>query len=68
MSPSARKLTGTAVLVVCVPVYALIVMAAAMLLMAGAPWWAQGLYYVVFGLGWVLPAGVLVRWMARPAN
>jgi hypothetical protein len=25
-----------------------------------------GLYYVVAGLGWVLPAMPLVRWMSRP--
>jgi hypothetical protein len=24
------------------------------------------LYYVVAGLGWVLPAMLLIKWMARP--
>jgi len=24
------------------------------------------IYYVVAGLGWVLPAMLLVKWMARP--
>jgi len=24
------------------------------------------IYYIVAGLGWVLPAMLLIRWMARP--
>ena len=26
----------------------------------------EALYYVVAGLGWVLPAMPLIRWMSRP--
>ena len=28
--------------------------------------WISGLYYLVAGLGWVLPAMPLIRWMSRP--
>jgi hypothetical protein len=29
---------------------------------------AEAIYYVVAGLGWVLPAMPLVKWMSRPGN
>ena len=32
----------------------------------GAAWWAPGLFYLIGGLIWVLPAGLLVTWMVRP--
>jgi len=28
--------------------------------------WIAAIYYVVAGLGWVLPAMPLIRWMQRP--
>ena len=31
-----------------------------------APAWAQFAYFLVAGLLWVLPAGLLIRWMQRP--
>jgi hypothetical protein len=35
------------------------------------PWiaessWRQAIYYVVVGMGWVLPAMPIVSWMQRP--
>jgi hypothetical protein len=30
--------------------------------------WAQAIYYVVAGLGWVLPAAPIISWMSRPDN
>jgi len=26
----------------------------------------QFLYYVIAGLGWVIPAALLIKWMSRP--
>lgn len=66
MSPRLRKFIGTVVLIVCVPIYALIVMTIAVAVLPGAAWWAQGLFYLIGGLIWVLPAGLLVTWMVRP--
>jgi len=61
-----RKLIGTIVLLVFLGVYAW----AAVIIGAGritqAPHWAQLAYFVVAGLLWVIPAGVLIRWMQRP--
>lgn len=66
MPPRLRKLIGTFVLVVCVPIYALIVMTIAIAVLPGTAWWIQGIYYVVAGLAWVLPAGLLITWMVKP--
>jgi hypothetical protein len=31
-----------------------------------APQWVQFAYFVTAGLAWVIPAGLLIRWMQRP--
>lgn len=64
MSSSLRKLIGTVILVITVPVYALIAMVVAVAMLPGASVWGQLAYYVVAGLLWVPPAGLLVVWMA----
>ena len=60
-----RKLIGTVALLALVIVWALLAMAfaPAALTSNGA---VQALYYVLAGLGWVLPAMPLIAWMARP--
>jgi hypothetical protein len=45
--------------------WALIAMAVAQFPVIKANAWVETLYYVVAGLGWVLPAMPLVRWMLR---
>lgn len=65
MSPRLRKLVGTVVLIVFVPLYALAAMAAAMAILPGHGAIFQGIYYVVAGLIWVIPAGALISWMVR---
>ena len=47
-------------------VYALVAMAFAAAQIVGATYLAQVIYFFVAGLAWVLPAGLLVRWMQRP--
>jgi hypothetical protein len=60
-----RKLIGAFGLLALVPIWALLAMALAqsVLLSAGAVW--AFLYYLIAGLGWVLPAMPLIRWMSR---
>jgi Protein of unknown function (DUF2842) len=61
-----RKLIGTFVLLVFLPVYALLAMA-----VTGGPVvinankWLQMICYIVAGLVWIVPAGILIRWMSR---
>ena len=60
-----RKLIGTVALLVLVIVWALLAMAFAPAALTSNGI-VQGLYYLVAGLGWVLPAMPLIAWMARP--
>jgi peptidoglycan/LPS O-acetylase OafA/YrhL len=66
MTIRTRKLIGTIALLLLVAVYALAAMFVAIVLQVNASKPAELLYYVVAGLLWVLPAGLLVRWMQRP--
>ena len=61
-----RKLIGAVALLVLVIVWALGAMALAQSALTSVNGWVAALYYVVTGLGWVLPAMPLVRWMSRP--
>ncbi|GLK55634.1 membrane protein YdbS with pleckstrin-like domain [Methylopila capsulata] len=63
MTPRVRKLIGTPVLVVGVSVYALIVMFVGQLKLADSHPAAQLAFFAVFGLLWIIPAGLLIRWM-----
>jgi hypothetical protein len=61
-----RKLIGTVALICLVVVWALLAMALAQVVLGSANRVVQALYYVVAGLGWVLPAMPLISWMSRP--
>ena len=58
-----RKLVGGIALIVLVVVWALLAMALAQLPVIKANAVVEAIYYVVAGLGWVLPAMPLVKWM-----
>ncbi len=66
MTQSTRKLIGTVVLLVFLTVYAFVAMLVAVALQVDAGKWTELGYYVVAGLLWVIPAGLLIRWMSRP--
>ena len=66
MTIRVRKFLGTIFLLVLVVVWSLLGMT-----VAQAPWlaangWYQAIFYVVAGIGWVLPAMPIVSWMAKP--
>jgi hypothetical protein len=61
-----RKLIGTVLMIVLVLGWALFFMALAQGRIAEAARAWQLFYYVIAGLGWVVPAGLLIRWMQRP--
>jgi hypothetical protein len=65
MAIRTRKFLGTIALLVLVFVWSLLGMT-----VAQTPWLAnsgllQAIFYVVAGLGWVLPAMPIVAWMQR---
>jgi hypothetical protein len=66
MSMRLRKLIGAVALIALVLVWALVAMALAQLPVIKASRIVETIYYVVAGLGWVLPAMPLIRWMSRP--
>ena len=61
-----RKLVGAIMLIVLVLAWALFAMALAQSPVVKANGLIEVIYYVVAGLGWVLPAMPLIRWMSRP--
>ena len=61
-----RKLIGTVVLLVLVSVWGLLAMALAQSALTDINGFVAAIYYVVAGLGWVLPAMPLISWMAKP--
>jgi hypothetical protein len=61
-----RKFLGAIMLIVLVITWALLAMALAQSAAVKASGVIETIYYVVVGLGWVLPAMPLVRWMSRP--
>ena len=63
-----RKLIGAVALIALVVSWALLAMALAQLPAIKANGLVEVIYYVVAGLGWVLPAMPLVKWMSRPDN
>ena len=65
MSIRIRKLIGAVALLVLVTAWALVAMAIAQFPPIFNNPWIAGLYYFVAGIGWVLPAMPLIRWMSK---
>jgi hypothetical protein len=66
MSVRLRKLIGAFALFALVIVWALAAMAIAQFPPIFNNPVIAGIYYVVAGIGWVLPAMPLIKWMSRP--
>ena len=66
MSVRSRKFVVTVALLVLVCVWGLLAMALAQSVLTDINGFVAAIYYVVAGLGWVLPAMPLISWMAKP--
>jgi hypothetical protein len=66
MPARVRKLIGTVALLVLVSVWALLAMALAQSVLTDINGLVAAIFYLVAGLGWVLPAMPLISWMAKP--
>jgi hypothetical protein len=66
MTIRQRKFIGAIALLVLVLSWSLVAMAIAQFPAIKAYGLIEAIYYVVAGLGWILPAMPLVRWMLRP--
>ena len=65
MNPRIRKLIGTFAMFALVICWALVAMAVAQFPPIFNNPWIAAAYYVVAGIGWVLPAMPLVKWMLK---
>jgi hypothetical protein len=66
MRQRPRKLIGTVLLLAIVVFWALFAMSLTQGRVATFSAAMQAAVFVVLGLVWVLPAGLLIRWMSRP--
>lgn len=61
-----RKLVGATLLLVFIPAYAVVVMTVAVARLPETSILTHTLFFLVAGLLWVVPAGLIIRWMQRP--
>lgn len=61
-----RKFIGTILIIFLVLFYALLANTIAVATLGNAPWWGHLLYFLLSGLLWILPAMVIIKWMAGP--
>lgn len=66
LSMSMRKLIGTFVLLICLTIYALLIMTIAVSGHLSENGFLQFLYYITAGVIWAFPAKYLIIWMVRP--
>jgi hypothetical protein len=66
MTIRTRKLVGTVLLLAFIFAYVLVAMLVAVVLQVRESKAIEVAFYAVAGLAWVLPAGLLIRWMHRP--
>lgn len=66
MSVRIRKFIGAVGLLLLVCLWALLAMALAQSALTDINGFAAALFYLVAGLGWVLPAMPIVSWMSKP--
>lgn len=64
MHPRLRSLIGTIVIICLVVIYAVAATAIASATLAQSPWWVHLAYFVLSGLLWILPAMLVIKWMA----
>ena len=66
MTIRTRKFLGAIALILLAAAWSLLGMAMAQMPAIANSGWLQAVYYVVVGIGWVLPAMPVVSWMLRP--
>lgn len=66
MTSPLRRFVGALALVVSLGIYVFFALAIGDVIAASKPGWVHFVYFVIAGLLWVPPAGLLIRWMYRP--
>ena len=65
LTPSTKKLIGTIVILIWLPIYALVAMRIGVSLLPGANPLVELLYYAIAGTAWIIPIGLMIPWMSR---
>ncbi|MGI0017704.1 MAG: DUF2842 domain-containing protein [Nitrosotalea sp.] len=65
LTPSTKKLIGTIVILLWVPVYALLAMRVGISVLTGANPFVELIYYAIAGTAWIIPIGLMLPWMSR---
>jgi hypothetical protein len=61
-----RKVIGGAALLVFIPLYASLAVQIAVVNVPEQAILAQTIYFAIAGLLWIVPAGLIIRWMLKP--
>jgi hypothetical protein len=65
MSPRIKKLIGTILTLIWIPIYALFAMSIGVRVLPHANAFVVFLYYLFAGTLWIIPVGLLLPWMHR---
>ena len=65
LSVRSKKLIGAVAVLVWLPIYALFAMAVGVRVLPRAGALEQFGYYLVAGMAWIVPVGLLLPWMSR---
>jgi hypothetical protein len=65
MNPRTKKLIGTLILLIWLPIYALFAMGVGVQVLPHAAWYVTLLYYALAGTLWIIPIGLMLPWMHR---
>jgi Protein of unknown function (DUF2842). len=63
-----RKFIGTIMIIVLVLLYAVLATSIASATLGTSPWWIHFIYFLLTGLLWILPAMLIIKWMAGPVR
>lgn len=66
MNQRTRKFIGTVLMILLVVSYAMLATMVAVTRLAESGTLVLTLYFLLTGILWVVPAGLLIRWMQRP--
>ena len=65
MNPRIRKLIGAIMLLVFIPAWAVVTITFAVARLPETSILTHTLYFAIMGILWVVPAGLVIRWMLR---
>ncbi len=68
MRQRTRKLIGTVIIAIFVPLYSLVIMTIGAAKLADSSTTVKLLFFAFFGLIWVIPAGAVIYWMQKPGK